>query len=105
MSNNILAPVAQSTITMAANATALNVALPKGGGNVLGIVNAGPQIAFVDVFTANTSMSQIPTANSGGGTPVLANTSALLNIPDGAGFVSAISSGNSTMYFTRATIR
>lgn len=94
-----------STISMAANATAQTVALPTGGGLLCEVNNVGPQTAFVDFFTSNAPITDVPSSSVGGGRPVLGNVPKTFVIPEGSTHVSAVSSGNSTLYFTRCQAR
>lgn len=104
MTTDLVQPVSRSGTLMAANSVVQNVALPAGGGLVCRVTNAGPQNAYVEVSTSNLPMAAVPTANGGGGMAILANTSVNL-VLGGETRVSAISDGNSTLYFTKVQVR
>lgn len=91
----------QGTLSMSANATTQNVALPNGGGLVLTVTNTGPQNAFIETSNDANSSAFVPTSSQGGGIPVLANQSVNMELRATDTRVAAVSSGNSTLYFTR----
>lgn len=98
-------PNLNGTLLMSANGTSQNIALPTGGGCLLRIENAGPNIAYCELTSDANVAAGIPTANVGGGFPVFANQPALpvlLRATDTR--VACISAGTSSVHFTRGNI-
>lgn len=97
-------PNYKSTIAYTANAVSQNSALPVGGGLMLRLQNAGPQIAFVE-FTADANLPVGVAGSSAGGFPVFANQPALdVALVAGQTNIAFISAGNSTLYVTRGDL-
>lgn len=88
--------------TITANSSSQNSVLPSGIGITVELVNAGPDIAFVDFTNDSIASVDIPTLTAGG-FPVFANQPALaVDIKSNYSRIVYISAGNSTVYINRS---
>ena len=86
---------------MTANATSQNIALPNGGGSLLNVVCTG-NIAHVETGSDANMPALVPSQTAGGGFPVLPNQPPLtVRLKAGDTRIACVSTGNSTVYFTR----
>ena len=92
------------TLTLAANGVSQSINLPNGGGPLIRVKNAGPNIAYIE-FTSNANTPASVAGASGGGYPVFANMAAEeLMIPAGTSCIAAISAGTSSISFSRGDL-
>jgi len=90
------------TLLVSATTTTQNVALPSGGGSVLLVTNSGANTAYIELGSDSNMPAQMPTANVGGGVPILANQPPLrLTLRATDTCIAAISDGTSSLWVTR----
>ena len=94
-----------STVTMTANSVSASVGLPVGGGDQLIVFNRGPADGFIEVSNNANLPAVVPAVGTPGSFLIAANQPAtVIGLKGTETFVSAVSSGNAQMFFSRAKI-